>query len=325
MSLKPTMSKDAQQLHDLIVGKILSHERGHERDQQTKDYILGISDMGWCREYARHMVLKTPRDPGYVRKERYDWAAMIGRSLEGSVLDALQAGDLVLKRGLEVSVVLPSGLRIKGHPDAVLVGVLGGVDVVIDVKTKDGLAAPMKDGADLQQQFQRRLYGHACKQEGLVSGNVKVGNLWLDRSASSDQWAWVELEDLEDYMLDEVDQWLSDVTYAVTHDEPAMQDQPYHLCETVCPFFVSCRGDAEPPEVVDDPHGVVDRAAAAMREATALEREAKDLRRSYREEVEGITGKTERFAITSTRINESETPAQFRKAHTRVTIRERKR
>lgn len=311
------MTPAEQALSRGIMVSLSEAMRAQPRSLQQQEYKMGVSDLGTCRERARHMIVQTPMDP----RADHGWPAMLGQAVEDYVLDVLAQGENHL-RDVEVVVTLPSGLQVVGHTDWVLLG----NNAVLDIKTTDGLYWPRQQGATLQQQFQRRLYAAGLLQAGVLSPDrpVLCGNVWFDRSGK-EQEPWVEIEQYEPYMLQEVDDWLTDVVYAVEHDEEASKDRPYEWCEKACPFFSTCRGGEEHVGgLIEDPDGAVDQAAAAYLEGSRLQKEGRYLQDQAKQVLTELNGATSGHTVKSTWVNEASVPETFRRGYWRLTVREKR-
>lgn len=324
------MNDQEQAIAEGIQRKLNEWSHGTERSAQTLDHRMGISDMGLCREYARHMVIQTSFDEGM--DERDMWSANLGHAIEefvvprisGPVVEVRDDGTKVHESGhlsgMSVSVTLPSGKVLPGHPDLVLPG----NNMVLDVKTTDGLTYPRREGASQQQKFQRRLYAAALIQMGVLDGSkpVQCGNVWFDRSAREST-PVVQLEEYNDAMLVEIDEWLSDVDYAVMNKEQASLDKPFEWCRKACPFFMSCRGATGlvgDGGSIDDPGNEIAKAASIYAEGSALIKEGKNLQRDAKPLLTDVNGFVEGFAIKSTWIAETEIAGYSRAGYERLTI-----
>lgn len=332
------MGPDEQAIAEGIRLKINADSSGSERSAQSRDHRMGISDIGMCREYARHMVVQTPFDEGTDERDMY--TAQLGHAIEqyftpiisGPVVrrvtasewgtyDVHETGHLT---GMTVEVTLPSGKVLKGHPDTVLPDWNG----VFDIKSVDGLNDVERYGASRQQRFQRRLYCAALIQMGVLNGDKPVycGNIWFDRSGRNAQ-PHVEVEAFTPAMLTEVDDWLSDVDYAVMNDEAAMRDKPFEWCRKACPFFMSCRGAdgvVGDGAFIDDPDLSIDRAASMYLEGSALIKKGKEYQRDAKPVLANQNGFTDHYAVRSTWIDATELPATNRRGYERLSISERK-
>lgn len=288
------------------------HRYETDRDRQSIEGRLGISDIGFCRMYAVFVVRQEEptEDPSKFQ-------AFVGTALGDRLELVISAMYPTAKRHAEVEVELPSGAKLPGHPDIVLPG------GVIDIKTVDGLTGVKRKGASLQQRFQRHLYAAALVQAGELSADAWVGNAWWDRSAREDM-PHVEVEPYDSNWLFYADEWLSDVLYAVRTGDEAPKDQPIEFCQGYCPFFSKCRGD----DVLKDREGgglivnpdhldAIDTYTEASKDIRAAEKAKEDARRA----LAGVSGVGSGYVIKWIEVSESEVPGYTRSGYTRLDIR----
>lgn len=265
----------------LIEAAIRAKSDGSERSIQSGLGILGPSDIGFCRQKAVLMTKGVPQTDSTKIM-----AAAIGTAIHNYVEEALKAMFPTWLLGsidnITVTATLPSGGTISGHPDIIIPE----DNVLLDLKTKDGLAAARKDGASQQNKYQRFLYVLGCIDAGLLDDSkpIYVGNAFIDRSGN-DQSVVIDMEEIDWTLTNEIDSWVTDVVYAVKNNEDASRDIPSPVCEKICAYFTACRGsldDYEGGEQITDPEllSAVDmyveardlekQAAAAKREATRI-------------------------------------------------------
>ncbi len=282
------------------------------RDLQAKSGRVGVSDIGHCREYVRLMIVETP-----FSDDPPKFAAFVGTALDDRIQMVVQDMFPTAKRHMEVTVTLPSGLQVLGHPDLVL------PNGVIDIKTVDGLTSVKRNGPSVTQQFQRHLYAAGLIQAGEIPEECWVGNVWFDRSAR-DYTPHVQLEPYDPLWLTWADEWLADVMYAVKHGERAMQDQPIEFCERFCEFYTVCRGEdvlrdregggkIEDPMLIDAVRMYVD-ARDSIKE---LERQKADAQRMLAD----ISGVADDYMVKWVYVNPSEVPGYTRSGYAKLDIR----
>lgn len=220
------------------------------RTLQSKAGIIGPSDLGFCRQRAALMIRGVEQTDA-----KSIWPAQVGTALHRYVGEALRVAhpDWVIDER-RVTCTFPSGFEVSGTPDAFgVVPIVGdGFYLVLDVKTKDGLMESRRQGASQNWRYQRWTYAKGVIQAGDVPEGhlVLVGNAVIDRSGAEDE-VVVMLEEFDDLLGFEIDDWISDVTYAVTHNEDAMRDVAAPVCERICEHYTACRGglpmsDSEP-------------------------------------------------------------------------------
>lgn len=251
-----------------------------DRSAQQALGVLGVSDVGTCRERARRMVTGMPHTDAPT-----GLAAWIGTQLHRPALEARKQLAPELLHEVELSIGLPGGYTVVGHADEIDPS----EPSVTDLKTVDGLGAIVSSE---QQRFQRHLYAHGAIQAGLVPAEgLLVRNVWLDRSGRYKR-LHVEQEPFDPNMVEMASQWLEDVEYAARRNEEASKDRPSSWCAACCPFFTGCRGgQSVQGEVVADPQyaelaGLYRRASDEAKEASLV---AEDARRAL-EDVEGRCG-----------------------------------
>lgn len=223
---------------------------GSDRSRQSKANVVGVSDVGGCREYVRRVVLD--EEPSQ-EVHTYDLAAFIGSAIGDHMEDAwiaAHSGVQWIKQAEVVVTLTVRGmvLNIPGHPD------LFSRTDLIDFKSVDGLGVVRRTGPTDQQRFQRALYYKALIDAGLVEPDGWVHNVYIDRSgADSTPVVWSAPYDPRE--VEEAIEWLSDVIYAVQMGEEASRDKPREWCYACCPFAPACRGedDSDVEGLIEDP------------------------------------------------------------------------
>jgi hypothetical protein len=253
------------------------------RTLQSLAGIIGPSDLGFCRNRAALMVRGVEQTDS-----KSIWPAQVGTALHRYVGEALRRAhpDWVVDDE-KLTATFPSGFAVAGTPDAFgVVSIVGdGWFLVGDVKTKDGLEDSRRNGSSQNHRFQRHTYALAVQQSGRVPDGhrVLVANIFLDRSGADEE-VVVDVEEFDDLLTGEIDEWISDVTYAVTHQEDASRDIPAPVCEVICEHYTACRGglpmtDSVPlndPVIADwvtmynDGHALTKKGEAMKNEAKGL-------------------------------------------------------
>lgn len=268
------------------------------RSMQSRDFRVGISDLGWCSERTRRMLgQETPDDrdmlPAFI-------GTAIGDHTEAAIADMWPNAI----RKAEVTVVLHgerADYNIGGHPDVLI------DNKVIDVKTSRGLGTARRTGPSQQQQFQRHCYALGAWNAGLLTGpleDVQVANVWIDR-AGDERECHVHMEKYNPDVVQAAGWWLDDVIYAYLHSEEARKEPPREMCEKVCGFYATCRAmDTDVQGLLTD-DGVL-AAVDMYREASDLERAARLLKDQAKSHLGGITGSTGEYAVRWVHVNEAE-------------------
>jgi hypothetical protein len=219
------------------------------RSRQSREGVLGPSDIGFCRQKAALTTQGVERTD-----ETPIVAAQIGTAIHRYVAEAFKAAnpDNWFVDEVRVTATLPSGVTISGTPDLIMQD----WNAVIDVKTVDGFSWIKREGTSQNHKMQRHLYALGAAQAGLLDEDkpMFVGNLYIDRSGKEKEPLLV-IEDYDPSLTAEIDSWVGDVIYAVQHGEDASRDIPSPICEQICEFFTVCRGNLpveEGGEMIED-------------------------------------------------------------------------
>lgn len=213
------------------------------RSLQSQAGIIGPSDLGFCRQKVNLMLQGVEQSDA-----KPIWPAQVGTAVHHYVAAALRSAHPEwIVDSEKVTATFPSGVSITGTPDvAGIITALTDTEMflVLDGKTKNGLSDPKRHGPSLNNRYQRHTYALGAIQSGLVPDGtqVLVGNLYLDRSGGETA-CYVQVEEFDDLLTNEIDEWIGDVTYARLHNEDAMRDVPAPVCERICEYFTVCRGN----------------------------------------------------------------------------------
>lgn len=204
------------------------------RARQQAEHRIGASEIGLCRSYLKHMTIGTEYDD----RDDPKWPAFIGTAIGDHVEAAyaeIYSGTLTQA---DFESTLPSGKTIPCHSDIIDQE----LNALVDVKTKDGLGKVTYEGVPTRQyRYQVGIYLRGAIQAGLLKPGAKAYLVYLDRSGK--EWLpYVQEVDVDDFLYQEIDEWIDDAMYAVEHDVEAPKDMPYNFCEAACPFFSTCRG-----------------------------------------------------------------------------------
>lgn len=261
------------------------------RSQQSRDGILGPSDLGFCRQKA---VLTTRGVPD--SDEQSIAAAQIGTAVHEYVAKAFKARhpDWIIDDH-KVTATFPSGAAIAGTPDIIAPE----WNAIIDVKTVDGFAWVKREGTSQNHKYQRHAYALGAVQEGLLddSRTVYVGNLYIDRSGKESEPYFV-IEEFDPTLTDEIDSWIQDVIYAVKNGEDGQRDIPAAVCERICSKFTACRGELETHEggeFIEDPALI--SAIGMYVEARDLSKQADQMKKEAQSRLLGVNGRTSDYQV----------------------------
>lgn len=286
---------------------------GSLRSQQSREHLIGMSELGACRNFLRLMILETPYDDN---EDDIRWPAFIGTALGDRLEQAIAEsfGYLVQET---VQVTLPSGRMLQGHCD-----VQAG-DAVWDFKSVDGLESVKRNGPSFRQKAQIMGYLMALIQSGDLPEDALAVLVFVDRSGRDPlPWVWTSVLDMS--VIEEADSRLDDVTYAVMHDEEASRDEPDAWCQVACPFYTKCRGaTSDVGGLIEDEGALLavknyDEGKRMVREGTRLKDEAK-------RDLVNVEGSTGEHIVRWVHVNESDVPSFTRKAYDRLDIRKVRR
>jgi PD-(D/E)XK nuclease superfamily len=275
---------------------------------------VGVSDIGGCREYVRRLIA----DEDFTDPRKAFMAAFMGTAFgdhfERAYLqrhpNAIVQADVVVTLPLE-----GFEFNLPGHPDIIDPD----LNVLIDGKTKDGLAVVRKSGGDLQHKMQVTLYAHACVEAGLLKPNPTLALAYYDRSGVEQapfivEWEW------DQSILDAAIEWLNDVVYALMQGEEASKDKPRDWCYSFCPFATACRGgDTDVEGLIEDETIVT--ALDLYREAHLRFNQAKADKETAKKELVGVSGRTKDWVLRWVHVNASERQAYTVREHDKIDIR----
>jgi len=284
------MNQEEVELAQFAWTAINQYCRGSERSVQAGEFRVGISDVGFCQEFTRRMIMQEPESD-----ERTYQQAFLGTAIGDHVEAALAAADPELRRGIELSTTLDGDqgvYNVVGHTD------LLGDDIVIDVKSVAGLNKVKRTGPTQQQQFQRHLYALGAHQNGLLScplEDVRTANVWIDRSGV-EQECFVHMDTFNPDVVKAATAWIDDVVYAIRHGEEAQREPAREFCERYCTRYTACRSrDTDVRGLLTDPDVLA--AVDLYKEAGRLESEAKHMRTEAQIELKGIQGSTGEYTV----------------------------
>lgn len=278
---------------------VQSMTKNTERSLQASARKIGVSELGFCSEKLRRVL------NGETAEERDKTAAFIGTALGDHIEQAIVSAYPHLIRQSEVAITLQGDqgtFTIGGHPD--LIDPIDGI--VLDVKTVNGLRMVQRTGPSQQQQFQRHCYAKAAHsagmfEDGLSLTDVRVGNIWFDRSAEEVE-PYVQMEPYDERVVEAATQWLDDVVYAYRQGEEARKEPPIAMCAKTCGFYLDCRaGRGGPQGLLEDNETLV--AVQMYQEALDLEREARKMKNQAKIALNGVEGSTGHYTVKWTKVN----------------------
>lgn len=312
------MSINPAPIHRLLTDAIRDYGIADPRSQQSRDGILGPSDIGFCRQKAALTTRGVPQSD-----EKSIAAAQIGTAIHRYAAEAFKAANPEwIVDDVRVTATLPSGVEISGTPDLILPD----LNALIDIKTVDGFEWVKREGTSQNHKMQRHLYALGAIQAGLLQEDTLiVGNLYIDRSGKEAE-PFLIVEDFDPSLTVEIDSWIGDVIYAVKNGEDASRDIPAPVCEKICEFFSVCRGDLptfEGGESIEDLERVT--ALRMYVEGRDLAKTGEQMKKEAQSRLFGTNGiaviDDKRVQIRWTHINASTVQAFEKQAYDRMDVR----
>lgn len=243
---------DTTKALDLEIGKLVMDTVGEwqnnsARTQQSTRRILGMSELGGCREYIRASIAGDPKAPG----SRLKWPAFVGTAVGDFAERALEETLPGSEAQRRVTVKLPqSGIEVSGSTDSIMLDLR-----LLDFKTRDGLEEVMRDGPPFKERVQISGYLTAAIAEGRLPAEATGHLVYLDRSGKNKKahvWG-LTAEEAADY-LRQADERLLEVATALATGERAPRDEPESYCWHIeCPFYNACWEGHQPTSEITHP------------------------------------------------------------------------
>lgn len=291
---------DAADIQDFVEHRVIeSSMRDSARSAKAKQNIIGVSDLGVCREQLRRMFLDEER----TETTGSSLAAFVGTAVGALVEEKWREQDRDVLTQLETTftiMVRGHSIEFTGHPDIVIPG-----ESVIDIKTKDGLALVRKNGAERNHRWQVAIYSMALEQQGILTQDAKAFLCYIDR-AGNEATPYVEEVIVDDDLIFEITQWLDDVIYAIENSEEASKDKDRWWCERFCPFVADCRSlDTDVTGMLVSDEAI--NGVLAWMQAQQLKKELDGWERAKKKNLDGLTGFVSidgvRYQVRQTTIN----------------------
>lgn len=281
------------------------------RSQQTRDRLLGPSDLGGCRAKIAHVLTDAPRN----ERQKPPLAAFVGTWVGEGLERAYVASRPHAVRQVAITVGMPSGRTTRGTADVVDPN-LG----VIDFKTVDGLETIKRDGAPFKNLAQINLYLLGLIQAGTLTEHHRWYLVYIDRSGK-DTTPYVISGGLDMNVIYAVEARVEDAEYSAMWGEEAPKDEPITFCASFCEFFEHCRGDSIPQGLIDDPDAV--SAVDMYLEGQALEKQGAQMKSEAKQRLIGVEGSTTTAVVRWVQTGATRVEAFTRKASQRLDIRRR--
>jgi len=304
-----------QELQDAIAG----NEASAPRTMQSREGILGPSDIGFCRQRAvlvTRQVTPTNDVP--------NWAATVGTAIHNQVEAAFKKAHPNWLLGsidkIKVSATLPSGAVISGHPDIVIPE----RNMVLDIKTVDGFEWTIRNGPSASHKYQRHLYAMGLIEAGILDGSkpVLVGNVYYDRSGKK-QTPILYVDEMDPDLTGEIDSWVHDVIYAVQNGEDSARDIAAAVCQQICQFFTACRGSlptSDEQEAITDDYLL--SAISMYVDGREQEKRGSAMKKEASTILNNVNGSSSTHQVRWVKINPSFVEGYERAGSTRLDVRE---
>lgn len=277
------MDDDELALAQRIYNAVQRASHDSVRSGQSKAFVIGVSDLGFCSERTRRKLAGI-EEPGEGDKLE----AFLGTAIGDAVEQAYLASHPEITVQAEVTVRLEGDggtYEIIGHPDIVE------PDKVGDVKSVDGLTVVKRNGPTQQQLFQRHLGCKAAHEAGLLKvplEEARTYNVWIDRSGRTKE-VYVHIDTFNPEVVEQATMWLDEVVYNYRHNQAAMKEPPRTFCEKVCGHFTDCRQfDSDVEGLITDPE--IATAVLMKKESSALTAKADRLKKEANAILEGVNG-----------------------------------
>lgn len=225
-----------QKLGQEIRDAVITWDNNRARSQQSAARVLGMSNLGGCREYIRATVAGDAKE----LPTRLNLPAVAGTALGALVEEAATVHIPGMVAQGSVTVTLPkSGITVTGSTD-----LRKNRKNVIDLKTKDGLDGVRYEGPGLDNLVQLSGYMVGLLQAGEVDDDATGHLVYIDRSGRErDFWTYsITMEEAHTYLA-AADERLEDVALALQTGEVAsyLRDKPESWCFAVqCEFYKQC-------------------------------------------------------------------------------------
>jgi hypothetical protein len=286
-----TMTDEEEALAAQVWAAIQQASNFSERSQQSADFRIGISDLGFCSEKVRRMVA------GVAEPVTDKLPAFIGTALGDHMEQACLAiwPEAIPQTTVSVTLHGDGGdYVLSGHPDLLLPSGL-----VIDFKTARGLTKTRRTGPSQQQQFQRHCYALGAWEAGYFGdcdlADVQVANVWMDR-AGDERSLYVHMEPYSPDVVTQAAMWVDDLVYAYRENIPARKEPPIEMCRKTCGHYEDCRaGEGDLGGLLTD-DGVL-AMVDVYNDAIRLERQARQMKDEAKAELQGINGSTGKYSV----------------------------
>lgn len=286
-------------LGDAVIAALEDFQRNAPRTKQSSSRVLGMSEMGGCREYIRATIAGDTKNV----RDGVKFAAYMGTAIGDFTENIL--GGYGFNTQEDAVVELPrTKIKVRGHLDA------RNKSAVIDLKTRDELTEMRREGPSFKERAQISGYLVGKVQEGVLNTESTGHLVYLDRSGKDEvPYVWSVNYETALLILDAVENRLEDVQNALATGQRAPRDEPESWCYAIsCPFYDACWAGYTPTAEIAHEREIKAvqeyvAARAAVKDATAMQK----AKRAALIGVEGVTpeGTVVRWTLTTTAQGES--------------------
>lgn len=224
-----------QSVANEIAEALQTWDNNRERSLQSASRVLGMSDLGGCREYIRATIAGDEKMPPTKLK----LPAIVGTA-GGDVIEEAAKTYLGVKTQQTITVQMGSGITVTGHSD-----IIRGRKCLVDLKSKDGVRAALDDGPSFENLVQLSGYLVGGIQQGLLDDDAVGVLVYWDRAGNDKVFGarTITHEQAVAYLM-MADERLDEVKLALaTGIAPArhLQDKPESYCFHIqCDFYWQC-------------------------------------------------------------------------------------
>jgi hypothetical protein len=276
-----------------IVDAIREFDESRPRNSQR---ALGMSSLGGCREYIRATVAGEERVPGTKPK----WAANVGTAVGDYIEGLMMQLDGRVRTQEYITYTTPNGIKATGSADIMT------DNLVIDLKSKDGLGEVRRYGPSLQHKIQLFGYLKGAIQNGTLPPEATGHLVYVDRSGK-DASVYVWSTTADNPQLEEIiAQRLQDVAVAITTSEGQgiLRDEPTNYCMRIeCPFRMACWKGYIPETELTHPKIIQD--VKLYTDARAEKKQLDDVQKAVKVRLSGTSGRLPDGTVVSWTIRKT--------------------
>lgn len=251
-----------QEAADIIGGiiwnAVTAAQNSTPRNLQTANRILGMSQLGGCREYIRATVAGDSMDE--THRVTLKWPAYVGTAVGDKIeadVKAMLKGTVTQHRVTLFLQVGEQTISVSGSTDILIPDQLteDTPPAVIDLKTRDGLAEIRREGPPFKEKVQIAGYLLASIDEGLLPAEAIGMLFYIDRSGRDSTYhVWAVDREQALLIMEAVSARLQEVAASLATGRRAPRDEPESWCFHVgCPFYNACWAGYEPDGEIDHP------------------------------------------------------------------------